>query len=325
MADSIHYFLTGIEAADYTSHSCTALYDWKAKCFSDNLMEKLGIDGSIFAPEQESGTVLGDISEDVALDYALPRSKVVITGGHDSGLLPILIPEQNDTCLLNCGTWGVIGYLSDTPHERTDVFVNFGAVGGGYLVCKMFNAMWFLQECKKQWDLHGSNIDYRQLEEAARGSAYEGIFDVEYPGFSDIHDMPAAIAGYMKHTGQPEPKSHGDFTRAILRSIALQCKVTLSIFEKEAGIHFNKFYFVGGANRNLLFCNMLADITGSELIIGSSEATAYANGCVQLAALGELQISDIPGFVDKEICISPENSPPDTLIEKYLELRMNGG
>ena len=325
MADAIHYFLTGIYASDFTSHSCTAVYDWRAKRFSDSILTQLGIDGSIFAPEQESGTVLGGIAEDVARDLVLPRAKVVMTGGHDSGLLPMLLPEQNDTCLLNCGTWGVIGYHSGSPHERTDVFVNFGAAGGGYLVCKIFNAMWYLQECKRQWDLNGQGLTYSQLEESATASTYEGIFDVEAPCFSDSTDMAGAIIEYMKRTGQPEPGSHGDFTRAILRSIALQCAVTLSVFEQEAGKCFKRFYFAGGANRNHLFCRMLADITGKELIIGTSEATAYANGCVQLAALGELKMSDIPGFAEKETTISPENYSPETSVEKYLELRENGG
>ena len=325
IADAIHYFLTGKEASDFTNNAGTGAYDWKAGRFSGAILSKLGLDESIFAPELATGTALGRISGEAAKRYALPPAKVIVAGGHDSGVAAILVPKQKNTFFFNCGTWGVLGYLSEKPDERTDIFVNFGAASGGYLVNKMFGAMWFLQECKKQWDSQGKYNDYAQLEEAALSSVYDGIFNVEASCFNAPTDMISAIAEYMKLSGQPEPESVGDFARAILRSIALQCAYTLSLFETEKGLCFESCYFVGGANRNRLFCQMLADITGCEVIIGPSEGTAYANGCMQLVALGELKIADISDASYKGVCYSPENVSRDSLIAKYIELKTKGG
>ncbi|MCL1896014.1 MAG: FGGY-family carbohydrate kinase [Clostridiales bacterium] len=323
--DAIHYFLTGEEASDYTNNSATGAYDWKGRRFSDRILSRLSIDGSLFAPERPPGTVLGAIVDDALKDTALSRTKAVVTGGHDSGLVSIVMPAEKGICLLNCGTWGVLGYRDEGPHPRSDAFVNFGAVAGGYYICKIFNAMWYLQECKKRWDMDGMGRTYPLLEEAARASSYEGVFDVEDPCFQDSHDMPKAIAEYMKRSKQPGPGSPGDFARAILRSIALQCAAAVSDFKLEAGVSFQRCYFIGGANRNRLFCQTLADTAGMEIIIGPSEGTAYANGCVQLAALGELKMADIPDFAGKEAIVSPGKPPPASLMEKYLDLKNNGG
>jgi rhamnulokinase len=150
--------------------------------------------------------------------------------------------------------------------------------------------LWLLQSCRRQWSAGGRAYDYAELMVAAAGdrSAFQSLFDPDDRAFLHPSDMPAAIAGYCRRTGQPEPDGPGAFTRAILESLAFKYRVVLEVLQDLAGTRITEVQVVGGGSRNRLLNQFTADATGRTVIAGPVEATALGNIAMQMIATGSV-------------------------------------
>ncbi len=331
IADTINFFLTGKRACDFTNISTTAAFDWKNKALSQKILSKLQINSDIFPETIKCGAVLGKTTEDLAETVGLKPTDVIISGGHDTGVVSMLSPrivEKN--IMLNCGTWAIMGYISSTPfiarNGKNTSISSFGTPSEDYFINKYFGAMWFLQECISQWSSEGKDFSYPELVKLAEKSSIDSIINIEYSGFMMPSNMPCEITEYIKKTHQESPVSQGDIARVIIQSVALHCRKVLSQLSSISGEKFEKIYFVGGANQNAQLCKMIADFTGCMVITGPVEATSFANACMQLYALGHL--SSFEDFYKlaqrsvKKIEYRPENSEKaEDLFSKYIDLQ----
>ncbi len=100
--------------------------------------------------------------------------------------------------------------------------------------------------------------------------------------------MPAKVQAFARETGQPVPETPGEFTRAILESLALLYRVTLSNIEQLAGRSIKRLHIVGGGSQSLLLNQFAADATGRRVLAGPVEATAIGNILIQAIADGKL-------------------------------------
>jgi rhamnulokinase len=98
--------------------------------------------------------------------------------------------------------------------------------------------------------------------------------------------MAVAIADYCRRTEQPQPKSPGAFTRAILESLAFKYRLVLDTLEELTGTAITEVQVVGGGSRNRLLNQFTADATGRSIVAGPVEATALGNIAMQMLATG---------------------------------------
>ena len=152
--------------------------------------------------------------------------------------------------------------------------------------------MWLLQECKRHWDAPGRPLDYGSLVAEARTAKPSLLLDPDADEFSRPCDMPAAITAYAAKTGQPAPASRGEFSRAILESLALRYRGLLAQLRTWMPDLPDTLYIVGGGSQNALLNQMTADATGLRVVAGPVEATAAGNVLAQLMATGEISSLD---------------------------------
>ena len=90
--DLLNYFLTGKMATEYTIASTGMILDAKSRKLATELLGKLGIPESKFAPMVEPGTCLGSLLPSISDEVGQNRIKVYTTASHDTASAVIAVP-----------------------------------------------------------------------------------------------------------------------------------------------------------------------------------------------------------------------------------------
>jgi sugar (pentulose or hexulose) kinase len=144
-----------------------------------------------------------------------------------------------------------------------------------------------LQECRRQWILDGTEYTYARLAEmAAEARPFSAIINPD--AFLEPGGMPAKIVEHCRATGQEPPRTHGEYARAILESLALRYRQALESLELLGGRRIEIIHIVGGGSRNSVLNQFVADCTGRTVVAGPAEATAIGNILVQAMGSGEV-------------------------------------
>jgi rhamnulokinase len=290
--DIFNYWLTGELRAEYTSATTTQIVDAHRRDWAFELMSELDLPSRLLPPLIEPGSFLGALQRSVC--EPLAGTPVVVPACHDTGSAVAAVPAHGSRAFLSSGTWSLLGielpHPVVTPPALAANFTNEGGVCGTTRLLKNIGGLWLLQSCRRQWSAGGRAYDYAELMAAAAGdrSAFQSLFDPDDRAFLHPSDMPAAIAGYCRRTGQPEPDGPGAFTRAILESLAFKYRVVLEVLQDLAGTRITEVQVVGGGSRNRLLNQFTADATGRTVIAGPVEATALGNIAMQMIATGSV-------------------------------------
>jgi autoinducer 2 (AI-2) kinase len=123
ISDWIEYMLSGIVHYEHSQASETLLYDVEKKCWSAYLCSVFNIDPSVLPPLTDSGTILGIITNEQAVNLQLPADAKIIVGGSDTQLaIMSTCPEINDVVIVSGTTTPIIKltgqYVTDKK-ERT--------------------------------------------------------------------------------------------------------------------------------------------------------------------------------------------------------------
>lgn len=291
MPDILAYFLTGEKRCERTNAISTQLYDPRKGTWSKAIFKACDLPISI-APELiDPGTVLGEVSERIKRQTGLKHGRVIVPCTHDTASAVAAVPGEGDHwAFVSCGTWSVVGALSD------DVITSPGAQAAGManeLTLKSFflgrniMGLWVLQQARAAWRKQGKEYSYEELvclaEEAAES---ETILNVDAPGFLAPQDMLTAIREFCLKTRQRPPECVGAVARCIIESLALSYRHGIKQLAMLLGRRFNTLNIVGGGSQNRLLCQAAADATGVRVVAGPAEATAAGNTLVQALACG---------------------------------------
>src|SRR5579872_839257 len=83
VADWIAFRLSGVAATDFTLASRTLALDIKARAWSLEILDRLGLDARLFAPLRASGAALGPMRPDLSTSLGFAKPPIVGVGGHD--------------------------------------------------------------------------------------------------------------------------------------------------------------------------------------------------------------------------------------------------
>ncbi len=301
IADYLNFLFCGERKAEESLASTTQIYNPVTRAWSEELISAFGFPRSAFPEIVPSGTVLGPLTEEVSDETGLRGVKVVATCSHDTGAAVAAVPAGTgeDWAFLSSGTWSLIGVelpaplINDAIREAN--FTNEGGYGGTTRFLKNIVGLWILQECRRDWERRGENRDYAELNRlASEASPLRTLIDPDDARFLKPGDMPAKIQAFASETGQPVPSTPGEFTRAILESLALLYRSTLASVEKLSGRGIRKLHIVGGGSQSRLLNQFAADATGRLVIAGPVEATAIGNILVQ--AIADRKLSSLEGL-----------------------------
>ncbi len=298
IADYLNYLFSGRDVAERSLASTTQLYDPQAKVWSKKLIKALGLREAIFPDIVDSGTLLGTLLPDVAVETGLPLDTAVAAcPTHDTASAVAAVPGEGENwAFLSSGTWSLLGVELASPIISNETleknFTNEIGHGGTVRFLKNIVGLWILQECRRCWLGSGQDLSYDAIEAAATtAEPFRSLIHPNHSQFMKPGDMPSRIQEFCRESEQPVPETVGQFSRCIMESLALLYAQTLAEASSLAKRQIDCLHIVGGGCKNRTLNQFTADACGIEVLAGPVEATAAGNLLVQAIACRD--VSDL--------------------------------
>jgi rhamnulokinase len=334
--DLLHFWLSGRKANEFTIATTSQCYDPRLGDWARDMLERLGIPGSLFGPIVPPGTALDTLRPAVVEETGCPPIPVIAPGSHDTASAVAAVPAGSDDYLyLSSGTWSLMGVELPEPLINQGTLeanlTNEGGVAGTFRLLKNIMGLWLVQECRREWSRQGGQLDYDALTRlAADAPPFGPLLDPGDPRFLAPGDMPGRIQAYCQETGQRAPESRGEILRCALESVALEYRRVADTLSSLVGAPLETVHIVGGGSQNRLLNQFTADATGRNVVTGPVEATAMGNLLAQAMALGHISSLAEGREVVRRSCQTQAYEPRDTdrwdeAYRRYQALRRQGG
>jgi len=292
MPDALNYLFSGVKKSEFSIASTSQMIvpgtcDWNYE-----LVEKAGIPKHIFQEIILPGTILGNITKEVAGETGSKSVPVIAVAGHDTASAIVSVPGSlNNFAYISSGTWSLMGIECRKPHisEQTRQlnFTNEGGVDGTTRFLKNIMGMWLIQEVQRIWEEEGMKYTWTAMVELARRSEpFQFLINPDDPMFLNPRDMTQAIRDFCYQTAQGTPQNHGEVIRCIYDSLALKYRYTLEQIRDVSDQPIEVLHIIGGGANNHFLNQLTADATGLNVVAGPTEATAIGNIMIQAKALG---------------------------------------
>lgn len=274
--------LTGHQGAERSNASSTALLSTDGRQWVPELLDAVGVDPALFAPFQDAGDLAGRWRD-------IP---VHVVGSHDTASAFVARPGSADpgTVVVSSGTWVLVGAERDevdvSEAARRANFSNERGALGGYRFLKNVMGFWLLECCRSQW---GDPPVAELVDDAMDVRDPVPTFDATEQRFLAPADMEAEI---RDAAGLAAGTDRATLVRSILESIAAAVGAVVSQLSEVTGEPTTELHLVGGGVRVEAMNRLLADHIGVPVVIGSPEAAALGNACVQGLALGRFTSLD---------------------------------
>jgi rhamnulokinase len=296
MPDLLHLWLSGNRVVEATNASTSQMVDCDTGDWAREMLAELEMPTDILKRISPPGTEVGKLRAKLAEVTGLPAGlRVVAPATHDTASAVAAVPAAAESkwCYLSSGTWSLLGAEIEEPCASAAAqdasFTNELGIAGSIRFLKNIPGLWLVQECRRDFQRRGEDLDYAALTRLANESAaFRTIVDPAHASFQSPGEMPRKIEEFASSTGQSQPASAGEFVRACLESLALAYRDKLEMLEAILDRKFDVIHVVGGGGKNELLNQMTADATGRRVVVGPYEATATGNILVQALAMGDV-------------------------------------
>jgi rhamnulokinase len=293
IGDYFNYLLAGAPVGEASLASTSQIYNTVKQDWSWDLIAKLGLPRKLFPKLVPSGSKLGPLLNEVALETNLKGVQVIATCSHDTAAAVAAVPSVSgqDWAFLSSGTWSLLGTELGAPlidaTSRKYNFTNEAGYAGTTMFRKNIVGLWIVQECRRAWAELGNAYNYDELTAMAEAAEpLRSLIRPEDARFGKPGRMPGKVADYCRETGQPVPANPGSMIRCVLESLALLYAKTLGECAAATGRKFRVLHVVGGGSRNRLLNQFTADALQLTVHAGPVEATAIGNLLIQAKTLG---------------------------------------
>ncbi len=275
--DYIRFKLTGETATDVSDASGMQYMDIPKRTWSEEILNKLGLDRSMLARLYESPEVTGMITKKASEETGLKEGTSVVGGAGDqaAGAVGNGIVKKG-LISTTIGTSGVVFAYSDDvlidPEGRVHTFCH--AVPGKYHIMGVtqgagLSLKWFRDNfCQKEkHEAEIKRIDpYDIMSREAEGSK---------PGSNGIVYLPYLMGERTPHL---DPYARGiffglsakhvknDMIRAVMEGVVYSLKDCLAVIEG-LGIDIGEVRASGGGARSNLWRQMLSDIFNKDIMV----------------------------------------------------------
>ncbi|MBI3945967.1 MAG: hypothetical protein HY321_08610 [Armatimonadetes bacterium] len=289
----VNYLLGGWRVLDGTWASTSLLKQAGAPGYNAALFQRLALPLEKLPELVPPGTRLGPCYAAIAQEVGLPRFEVIVPCAHDTASAFAAAPVRADRrgIVVSTGTWFLPGLIVPQP-VRTDAArrAELGNIEGydGIILLGSNMGSWLAQELRRGWGREdGSEPSWDALGDlAAAAGDSPTVLNIDAPVFFDTPDMAGTIRAFCRRTGQAEPEGRGALVRAVYEGMVLRTAETCRKLQDVAGFAADEIVLIGGAARNQMVCQGLADASGVLVRTGSADATTEGNALVQAVALG---------------------------------------
>ncbi|GAA3793843.1 MULTISPECIES: xylulokinase [Amycolatopsis] len=289
--DYLRLRLTGEYATDVSDASGTGLFDVANRRWSDELLGLLGIDRALLPDVVESVEPTGTVLPGPAARWNIPEGTPVFGGGGDA------VIQTTAMGLLDTGpvgfTIGTAGIVAggasrcpDNPGGR--VQVSCGNEPGRWHVMGVSlsagGAFQWLRDALAPATA-ADPVTLERLSKLARdiGPGSEGLLFLPYLlGERSPHVAPEASASWVGLT----PMHHlGHIARSVMEGVVLNMREILEVY-RQAGLPCDRVVASGGATKEPLWLQILADVLNRETVTVTGVAEGGAYGAALAAGVG---------------------------------------
>ncbi|MCT4544691.1 MAG: rhamnulokinase [Vallitalea sp.] len=297
MPDLFNYFLTGKMASEFSMVTTTQLYNYETNDWNKEFISELSLDNSIFNTIIPSGTIVGNVKEDILNELKINPLKVVSVTSHDTASAVRAIPtDEEDILFIATGTWIIVGSKQKTMTMNQKVMdydlTNEGGKYPNVNLLKNHVGLWMLQESKRYWEKEGIEIGFGDMVEQGKKAIIDSYINISDPRFFEPGNMPKKVFDYCKETSQKTPTTIGETVRIIEQSLAKQIAQTLFEIEQAVDKKYDAVHIFGGGVQDSLLCELIEFYSKKKVIIGAKEATTFGNVIDQFIALSTFKESD---------------------------------
>jgi rhamnulokinase len=291
--DLMTYWLSGQMGTELTNASTTGLLDPHTRTWARDVADALGVPAGLFPPLRAAGELAGPVSGPIAAELGWDRPPQVVIGpSHDTAAAVAGVPATDAAFAFVCtGTWALAGVELPAPvitgASREAGFSNEAGIDGTTRFLRNVTGFWLLQECVRQWQSEGRQVDLDELTRAAgQLPGLRALIDVQDPGFAAPGEMTERITRACLQTSGVAPSGGAEILRCILDSMAVAIRHAVHDAVRITGRGVRTVHIVGGGVANPLFCQLVADACGLPAVAGPTEAASWGNVLVQARALG---------------------------------------
>ena len=187
------------------------------------MIEKLGYPTEIFQKLSLPGTVLGELTNEVASEVGF-NCQVVLPATHDTGSAVIAVPtNQEDTLYISSGTWSLMGTelkeANCSKESKESNLTNEGGYDYRFRYLKNIMGLWMIQSVKKEI---GGELGFGEICEQASKCDITSIVDCNEDRFLAPKNMTEEVKAACRESGQRVPEGLFEVAAVIYNSLA-QC------------------------------------------------------------------------------------------------------
>lgn len=285
VADYIAFRLSGVKATDYSMASRTMLLDLSHLRWSEQLVDRAGLNRGLLPELVASGSRLGTITGEAAHEMGLPADTVVGAGGHDHvcGAFAVGVNEEGK-CLDSMGTAEAV-FIPLTQAKLEARSLGAATALGVHVSEGRFYAMGGLKASGAitSWAskllryTDATNGGLRRLEaEAARAPA----------GSLGVFFLPNLVAGDRgAFLGLTTGAESGTMARAVYEGLAYEWRHQLDLMESALNIKTDTIKVIGGGTKSKLWLQIKADVLGRPLHVINQGEDSVALGAALLGGI----------------------------------------
>ena len=315
--DYIRYRLTHEYAMDKADGAGTVLFDLKARDWSREVLEALGIDVAWMPTTFEGPQFTGCVSEEAASLTGLRAGTPVAAGGGDQAAQAVGVGAVEVGIVgLTVGTSGVV--FATTPSAMIEV------EGRLHAFCHAVPGLWHFMGV--MLSAAGSLQWYRDT--LAPNASFDDLL-------KEAESVPAGSEGLQflpylsgERTPYPDPLARGAFigltlrhgrahmTRAVLEGVSFGLKDSFQLIQNAGLGAITQVRASGGGTKGALWRQILASVLEAELVtVNTTEGAAY--GAALLAGVGTGAWTDVASACTSCITIKQNTQPDDSQVDAY--------
>lgn len=313
--DYLAYRLSGEFCTDVSDASGMLLFDVKNRCWSEEMLELVGIKKEQMAKVYESYECVGNLTKQAASELGLSTSVKVIAGAGDNAAAAVGTGTVGDgKCNISLGTSGTIFIASKNfSVDDNNALHSFAHADGYYhLMCCMLSAA----SCNKWWlDDIIKDKDYQkeQAEITDDKLGNNKVFYLPYlMGERSPHNNPLARASFI---GMTMDTTRSDMTQAVLEGVAFAIRDSFEV-AKSLGIKIDRTKICGGGAKSPLWRKIIANVLNVKVDILEKEE-GPSLGAAMLAAVGTKRFEDVSEAVDKIVKVVDTIEPDKAIAQRY--------
>ena len=283
--DYIRYRLTGQMGTDYSDASASLMLDVGKREWAWELLEKLGIDGSLLTPIGGSWEIAGAVTRKAAGQTGLPEGIPVVYGAGDQQAQSIGNGAVREGRMIsNIGTGAQVSAFSASdfydPELRTHTFCH--AVPDAYTIYgAMLTGGMSLNWMKNQILREDSFEKLGQMAETVEPGSGGLVFLPYLSGERTPLMNPDAKGVFFGLTLKHEA---AHMVRAVMEGVTFALRDSMEILEG-LGVRAERLTASGGASGSPVWLQIQADILGKEIQVCRSQEQACLGACI-LAGVG---------------------------------------